>query len=159
MKKVLAILTLVCMSVMVSAQTKSPLSNLPKSYVSFSNSVFNTGGDFGQKAQPTLEVGLTAYKTSVGLALGFTAYTKGNFYSEVRVSPTLWSNGKFAVNGAIGAGYVFTPKQLLTEWGGGVNYSITPAISAGLFGGLYNFSNKYGATKATFSGLSLGYTF
>ena len=131
-----------------------------QSYVSTSLSYYNGSGTFCQQAIPTVEVGVTFSKVSVGIANGFTSFNDGSFYSELRVSPTLWEKGRWSVSGSLGAGYVFNKaNQLLTEYGGGIGYSLSKAVSVGLFAGKYNFSGKTVSSSATFTGAAVTFSF
>lgn len=131
-----------------------------QNYVSGSLSYYNGSGTFCQQAMPTVELGVTVSKVSLGIAGGFTAFSKGDFYTEFRVSPTIWEKGRFCISGSLGAGYVFNKaNQLLTEYGGGVAYSLSNRLSVGLFAGKYYFSGKTVASSATFTGVSTTVSF
>lgn len=145
-----------------SAQKQNGLTfhHVPKTYVSASLSYYNGSGPFCQQAQPTVEFGITGSNISVGIANGFTAFNDGNFYSELRISPTFWQSGRWAVSGSLGAGYVFNKaNQLLTEYSGGVGYSVSDKVSVSLFAGKYYFSGKTISSSATFSGAGVTFTF
>lgn len=156
MKKVLAILMFTFMTLGVSAQSKL---NVPKLYASASMSVFSQAGKFEDKTSSTAEVGLTIDNTSVGIAVGSLSFFKGNLYGEVRVTPTIWSKGKFSVSGTIGAGTVFNTKQFLVEYGSAVNYAVTKNVSLSAGYGVFNLSGSSSAGNFPFFSSGLRFSF
>ena len=152
MRKVLVGL-LICMSMTAFSQSKTQV------YVSGSVSPLLTAGRFDSKSLAAGEIGVKVKKVKVGVAVGSTSLSKGNCYTEMRVTPTFWESGKFSVAGTLGGGIVWTSRNFMTEYGGSVGYNITKnlQLSAGL--GVYNFTGSTTSSRSPFATTAITFSF
>jgi len=157
MKKVLVGLTLICLSMTAMAQNKKL--DVPQVYVTASISPLLTSGRLENKSLGNVEVGLQVKKVKVGVATGTTSLSKGNAYSEVRVTPTFWESGNFSVSGTLGGGIVWTSRNFMTEYGASVGYNIAKnlQLSAGM--GVYNFTGATTSARASFATSGVTFSF
>ncbi len=156
MKKILVGLTLICLSMTAISQSKL---DVPQVYVTASVSPLLKAGKFEDNALGTAEIGLKVKKVKIGVAVGSTSLSQGDAYTQIRVTPTLWESGKFSVTGSLGGGIVFSSRNFLTEYGGGVSYAIAPnlQLSAGM--GVYNFTGTSTAIRAPFATSGVTFSF
>jgi hypothetical protein len=157
MKKVLVGLTLICLSLTAMAQTKKL--DVPQLYVTASVSPLLTSGTFDNKSLASGELGIKVKKVKFGVAVGSTSLSKGNCYTTVRVTPTLWESGNFSVNGSLGGGIVWTSRNFMTEYGASVGYNIAKnlQLSAGLGGFYFTGSTTSGSVPFATSGLTFSF--
>ena len=129
-------------------------------YVSLSPSLLNSPGTFGQKFNPTLEVGRQYDCFSLGLDIGKINCAKvagkdTTTYLEIRPNLNVFQQGKFTNTVTIGLGYIFNAKEsMVTELTSGVEYAHTEHLHFNIYFGQFFYSGRYIATDATFFGVS-----
>ena len=114
---------LTCLSMTAMGQSKAP-----QVYVNASVSPQLTAGKFDNKSFAAGEIGLKVKKVRIGVAVGTTSLSKGNCFTEVRVTPTFWESGNFSVNGTLGGGIVWTSRNFMMEYGASVGYTLPKLI-------------------------------
>lgn len=129
-------------------------------YVSLSPSLFNSPGTFGEKFNPTVEVGKQYDCFSLGLDAGKMNCGKvvgkdTTMYLEIRPNLNVFQQGKFTNTVTIGLGYIFNAQEcMVTELTSGVEYAHTEHLHFNIYFGQFFFSGRRTSSDVTFFGAS-----
>lgn len=151
MKRTIILVMLVAVSGFCTAQT----------YISLSQSLTNSPGTFGEKSNPSIEVGRQWDVFSMGIDIGSTTLgdrkaIDTSMYLELRPNLNIFQQGKFTNTFTPGIGYIFNAKEnLVTELTSGIEYAYSPLVHFNVFFGQYYYSGKYTASTVTFFGISV----
>jgi len=134
-------------------------------YVAFSPSLLNSPGTFGEKFNPTIEVGKQTDCFSIGLDIGKTDCAKiagkdTTLYLELRPNLNVFQQGRFTNTLTIGLGYIFNAKEsMVTELTSGVEYAHTEHLHFNIYFGQFFYSGRRTSSDATFFGASVMWYF
>jgi len=147
-------------------------------YISLSNTFYNSGGTFGEKCSPAVEVGKQFGPLSLGFDVGLTNCGNGKtkdttnqtpllgtgihaMYFEVRPNINVFQQGKFTNTLTIGTGICpFTSQYFMTEFSSGIEYAYSEILHININFGQYYYSGKYSSNYSnapSFIGLNIIY--
>ena len=150
------------LSLLLLASVKS----YSQTYISLSNTFYNSQGTFGDKSSPAIEIGKQFGPLSLGFDIGRTNCSKVSgkdttLYLEIRPNINVFQQGKFTNTLTIGGGICPMATQgFMTEFSSGIEYAYTETWHININFGQYYFSGKSSSNYSSapsFIGLNIIY--